>query len=228
MDRELSGRRPSSLPSEGRSPGKRQYTIEVFGGLTFTLVVAFVLLCPASAFAHKLYVFAQVDGTTIRGRAYFPGDVPAQKSDVIARDAAGRELGRTTTDDEGKFTFAARERVDYHLVAETPDGHGGQYIVHAEELSDNLPSKVSLTDSGSQSVSQPTDHAGTAAASPGKENEPLAVEVQLAELRKQIQALRQQVFDSDERLRFRDILGGVGFILGLAGVAFYMKARRRP
>ena len=38
--------------------------------------------------------------------------------------------------------------------------------------------------------------------------------------------LRQQVYESDERLRFRDILGGIGFILGLAGVAFYMKARQ--
>jgi len=199
-------------------------------------VFALLLLCPASAFAHKLYVFAQVDGTTIQGRAYFPGDVPAQKSTVIARDASGRELGRTMTDDAGKFTFTVREHVDYHLAAETPDGHGGQYVVHAAELPDSLPADVPTTDRGSHVAtnyplsgpeSQATDHAGVPAASAGKESDPAAVGAQLIELRKQIQELRQQIFDSDERLRFRDILGGIGFILGLAGVAFYMKARQR-
>ena len=50
---------------------------------------------------------------------------------------------------------------------------------------------------------------------------------QLTELSTQIQLLRRQISESDERLRFRDILGGIGFILGLAGVAFYMKARQR-
>jgi len=65
------------------------------------------------------------------------------------------------------------------------------------------------------------------AASTGDENEQAAVTVQLTELRTQIDELRRQISESDERLRFRDILGGVGFILGLAGVAYYMKARQR-
>ena len=64
-------------------------------------------------------------------------------SDVIVRDASGRELGRTTTDDKGKFTFTAREHVDHYLVAETPDGHVGPYIVHASELPDSLPANAS-------------------------------------------------------------------------------------
>ncbi|MGO9112835.1 MAG: hypothetical protein ACLP9L_26685 [Thermoguttaceae bacterium] len=190
------------------------------------LVLTWFLLSPASAFAHKLYVFARLEGTTIHGRAYFPGDVPARKSDVIARDASGRELGRTTTDDEGKFTFTAREHVDYYLVAQTPDGHGGQYIVHASELPDSLPTDAPKAGSGSHVASPATERAMVTAASAAHENEPATVGAQLAELRKQIQELRRQVFESDQRLRFRDILGGIGFILGLAGVAFYMKARR--
>ena len=64
------------------------------------------------------------------------------------------------------------------------------------------------------------NHAGP----PDKEND---LRDQLAELSAQIDALRWQVHESDERLRLRDILGGIGFILGLAGVALYMKARRR-
>ena len=42
----------------------------------------------------------------------------------------------------GTSRFTACERVDYYLVAETPDGHSRPHIVHAEELPDNLPADV--------------------------------------------------------------------------------------
>jgi nickel transport protein len=185
------------------------------------------LLCPTSAYAHKLYVFPDsIEGATIHGRAYFPGDVPAQHSDVIVRDASGRELGRSKTDDNGKFTFTAREHVDLYLVAETPDGHVGTYTIHAAELPDSLLAGGPPAGSGAQVASQATDHAGVPAAAAREEPELASVRDRLAELSTQIQLLRRQASESDERLRFRDILGGIGFILGLAGVAFYMKARR--
>ena len=189
-----------------------------------TLVVILLLLCPASALAHKLNVFALAKGAAIEGRAYFPGDVPARKIDVIVRDPSGGEFGRTTTDDDGNFKFTARKRVDHYLVAETPDGHSGQHIVHAEELPDNLPADVPAAGGGSQAVSAATNRADVPPAAGNPENE---LRDQLTELGKQIDALRRQIDAADKQLRFRDVLGGVGFILGLAGVAFYMKARRQ-
>ncbi len=201
--------------------GSGQSSLVRFAGSLPALML--FLLCPAPAFAHKLNVFALAKGATIEGRAYFTGDVPARKIDVIVRDPAGGELGRTTTDDDGKFTFTARKRVDHCLLAETADGHSGQYIVPASELPDSLPADVPATGDGSQVESPTTDHAGPPVASANKENE---LRDQLTELSKQVDALRWQIDKSDERLRFRDMLGGIGFILGLAGVAFYRKARQ--
>ena len=189
------------------------------------LVLTLLLLCPAPVFAHTLYVFAQVKGTTIQGRAYFPGDVPALKSDVIARDASGRELGRTTTDDGGKFTLMVGEHVDYYLVAETPDGHSSRpYIVHASELPGSLPADAARVGKDLQVAPPVTDHARLPAASTGNESD---LRDQMTELSKQLDALRWQINESENRLRFRDILGGIGFILGLTGLVFFMKARRR-
>ena len=221
------------------------YWSKVGQALGGSMVLTLFLLCPAPALAHKLYVFAQVEGNAIQGRAYFPGDVPAQESVVIARDPSGRELGRTTTDNEGKFTFPPREHVDFCLTAETPDGHSATYVVHASELPDNLPGKSRRppavrklsrekrikADLPRQIQDVPTcasrsarnDQSGMPPTPAGKKDEPVGI--QLTELRKQIQELRRQIFESDQRLRFRDFLGGIGFILGLAGVAFYMKAR---
>ena len=123
-------------------------------------VLMLLLLCHATASAHTLYVFVQrIDGAAIHGRAYFPGDVPAQNSDVIARDASGRELGRTTTDDNGSFTFTARNRVDHYLVAETSDGHSSRpYRVPASLLPDSLAAAVPSGDGGPQVASQVKRH----------------------------------------------------------------------
>jgi nickel transport protein len=138
------------------------------------LLVACLILAPAPAHAHKLNLFAQVDGVTIAGRAYFPGDIAARQVEVIARDAAGGELGRAKTDDTGHFMLSAPIKTDYHLTAETADGHAANCIVAT-----------------------------------------------------QIESTRAQIDQSEQRLRFRDVLGGIGFIVGLAGIGFYFKARQR-
>lgn len=191
------------------------------------LVLTLFLLCPETVFAHRLYVFARLEGATILGRAYFPGDVPAQHIDVIVRDPSGGELGRTTTDDNGNFLFAARKRVDHCLTAETPDGHAGQYTVRAAALPDSLAADVP-TESGRTLVVLPTrGPPDVPCASPAKDSDPASVRDQLAELGRQLDDLRQQIYESDARLRFRDILGGIGFILGLAGIALYVKARQK-
>ena len=44
------------------------------------LALMLFLLCPAPAFAHKLYVFALVKGTTIEGRAISPATFRLERS----------------------------------------------------------------------------------------------------------------------------------------------------
>ena len=147
---------------------------------------------------------------------------------VTENDPSGRELGRTTTDDKGKFAFTAREHVNHCLVVKTPDGHSSDpHVIKASLLPDSLPAGVASDGNGPHVAAQATDNAGLPAVSAGKESEPAVARDQLAELSSQFKLLRDEVRESNEQLRVRDVLGGIGFILGLAGVAFYMKARGR-
>jgi nickel transport protein len=186
------------------------------------IVLALLLLMPAPVLAHKLNVFAQVEGAAIVGHAYFPGDLPARQIDVIARDRSGHELARTKTDDRGTFSFPAKTKADYQISAETSDGHSASFSLLASELPNNLPADASDTAGLPVSADKQTDRriGEVSDASPS----PLSD--QIAALDKQIQALRDQVDQSEQRLRFRDILGGVGYILGLAGIAMYMMSQR--
>jgi nickel transport protein len=218
-------------------------------------VLTLLFFAPAPAFAHSLYLFAQVRGATIVGRAYFPGDIGAQQTDVIARDSSGRELDRTKTDDQGNFTLPAQVRTDYHLTAITADGHTASYVVSAAELPGNLPTDSTApakqrqpstaesppTNAAAGSQDQPTSVASqpakqrqpsTAETAPGDavagpQDEPTSVAAQLESLQRQIEAMRVQIDQSEHRLRLHDLLGGIGYILGLAGLGFYLKTRPR-
>jgi nickel transport protein len=186
------------------------------------IVLALLLLTPAHALGHKLNIFAQVNGAAIVGRAYFPDDVPARQTNVIACDRSGHELARTKTDDQGNFTFRATMKTDYQITAETPDGHSATYPLSASELPDILPADASETAGQTHSVDKQSDSRGTAIN--GTSPSPLSDEITV--LQKQVQALRDQIDKSDQQMRFRDILGGIGYILGLTGIAMYMKSRR--
>ncbi len=172
------------------------------------------LLLPGAASAHKINFFATVDGTTIQGRADYGANSPARGLSVVAVDPAGEPLGETTTDDKGEFRLEARFLCDHRLTVSTVDGHGASCTVSAAELPKHLPPRAASAAHTHDEAPDP------AASSDGSE---------LQALRTQIVELRQQLDEHGRRTRMQDVLGAVGYILGIAGVACYFLAmRKRP
>jgi len=187
----------------------------------FSIFLASVLVCAwaGAAFAHKIHVFATADGAEISGSVYFSGGGEAAGVAVEVLGPEGAPLGRVTTDGDGEFTWRAAFRADHTFSAETPDGHGASYTVSAAELPDSLPPFA-----GGSSVSveaAPVQEAASAAAASDGD---LAARIEL--LGKQVREMRRQLDRFQERRSLQDILGGVGYIIGVAGVAFYLAARR--
>jgi len=190
------------------------------------LIAFCLILSPAPTFAHRIHVFAYGRGTTIQGQAYFTEDSPARHVTVTALDPAGEEIGKTTTDEEGQFTLEARFRCDHLIQVSTSDGHGGAYTVSASELSRDLPPRDGSADSPPPSSSEVPSH-------PGQEHThappPEAGQEHIEELFQQIVELRKRFDSYTDRIRLQDVLGAVGYILGLAGVAFYfLGTRQKP
>jgi nickel transport protein len=216
------GKPPSRLFCHTSCPkalGSQRLAVRIaFLPLAFLAMAA--LAQPASA--HRLNVFAHALGEKILGNAYFRGGTPARSVKITALDPSGRELGRTTTDDQGNFMLQARQRCDYRLVAETDDGHGGEYTLSAGELPAGLPpgeSAPAQTPAASSRAKQvKPDTETTAASNPA---------VELAEIKQQVIALRRQLDEFENRLTLRDVLGAIGYIFGLAGVAYYILGIRR-
>ncbi len=178
------------------------------------LVLAAVVLRPEAAWAHKLNVFAWVEGRRIVGEAYFRGHAPLVGGAVTVFGPSDQQLDQTKTDAQGKFQFEVKQRVDHRLLVDTGDGHAESFIVTAAELPADLPGGTA-TAAKPAAVPEPSTKAAPDAAPV-----PQGVQAQLGQLRAELQEFKHEV-------RLRDVLGGLGYILGLMGVAFYFLGVRK-
>jgi nickel transport protein len=176
------------------------------------LLAAVLVLAASPAAAHRLMVFATAQGAVVDGYAYLSdGSRPAGAA--ITVEAGGTVTTHLTTDADGGFRFTAERRLDHRIVA-TLDGHQGEWTVHAAELPAALPA-------GPAATAPPTT---VAAPRPNGDLEAVverAVARQTAPLRAELQTWRAEA-------RWHDVAGGLGWIVGLAGLAAWAQARRKP
>jgi len=178
-------------------------------GLLFIMLL--VLAGPAQA--HKLKLFVTAEGAVISGTAYFSGG--AKAADVAGRVLApdGSVVEDLRTDGDGGFRVQARLRMDHAIVVDGGDGHAASAVVTAAELPESLPPGIA----GPPRL--PSATADTMAVVP--------VEAIEAAVARQIQPLRRQLDAYEDKVRLHDILGGIGTIFGVFGVAAWWSAGRR-
>ncbi len=201
-----------------------------------TLLAVFGQATPASA--HKMFVFAAVRGEVIEGEVYYHGGDSAGNVKVTVFDPSGKQLGETTTDQEGKFTFPPRLRCDHKLIADAGLGHEAEYTVEAGELPEalgQLPAKPpagSRRESPDEAEPAPSAEPDPHTHSHSHPHDPVAsggedLAAQTEALARQIAALRQDLDKWKAQLRLQDILGGIGYILGILGLLFFLGGRRK-
>ena len=185
----------------------------------WTLAAIGVFVCSGDVCAHKLKVFATGEGEQITGYVYFPGGGRAQGLTVLALAPDGAECGTAVTGANGEFAIRVRLRCNYTLVAQTSDGHRAEFMVEAVDLSGDLPER--------EAVPAGEDHDLPDGASESKaDDENLRAVVEQA-VREQVRPLREQLEAYEEKVRARDVIGGIGYILGAAGIAFYFLGVRK-
>jgi nickel transport protein len=182
------------------------------------------LLLATPAHAHKLKVFAAVDGDAISGYAYFFGGGRAVNSRVVVSQPNGQPVAELTTDAEGVFRFEVKQHVDYRISVDGGDGHIASVTVGATEL----PQRLVMPD-GAEIALKPKDAETIAPPVPDHSIAPpdLATLVESA-VAHQVRPLREQIDAANDRVWLHDVLGGLGYIIGMAGLAYGLMSRRRP
>lgn len=188
------------------------------------LFLAFIvwLGAAAPAEAHKVRLFAAAEGALVSGYGYFSGGDRAQAV-VVTAEAGGAMVYSGVTGDDGTFSFTATQRADHLIKLDAGDGHAASFTLRAAELPESLPGPAA-----SNSVAAPPPVAPVKTASPATAMD----DVRLAELveravARQVRPLREQLDAYEQTTRWRDAAGGIGFIVGLAGLAYGVTARKR-
>ncbi|QVL51346.1 MAG: hypothetical protein KFB96_10740 [Thiocapsa sp.] len=197
-------------------------------------VAALVLLSTlgSPALAHKLQVFAFAEGASIGGSAYFAGGGAASGARIEVLDGEGNTLAELAPDGEGRFIYAAQAPVDHLFRAITGDGHQAEWRVPASELAAGFRSEGSIvedpaiSDRGDVSVIARTAASSTPT-TPAVVLDPALESAIERAVARQIRPLREQLVAAEDRIRFQDILGGIGYIIGVTGLALWWTSRRR-
>jgi nickel transport protein len=203
------------------------------------ILTVFVLLLGfhGESMAHKVNVFAYADGDAVQVECYFTRSQKVRHGKLTVTDlSTGEKLFEATTDEQGLFRFQPdtaflKTGHGMNILLSAGEGHQSDWEISAEELASLSPSGQSTgPQSPTQGVSeaqpsQATSVSGTlvAPATEAAELEALIGKVMDAKLAPIKQSLAWQ---QDNSPNLRDIIGGIGWIIGLLGLATYMKYRR--
>ena len=169
--------------------------------------------------AHRLRVFATVDGDHITGYAYFVGGERLADTAVRVLDAEGELLGETQTNAEGEFHYHPEVRQDHVLEITLPDGHRDTFTVAAAELPSTLPPGPDADDEAQPDEEADVPEREAAAAM----DEEILRAVLQETVSQPIRQLREDLDALSERRRFQDILGGMGYIVGVFGIMVFAR-----
>lgn len=188
-----------------------------------SLVVVVALSFATPAFAHKLKVFATAIGADISGYGYFAPGGRAQDSTVTVT-ADGKVVATLRTNEEGEFSFTAQSRVDHVFLLDAGDGHEATYRIAADELPATLSGPVASTPVTPPAGSQQRPQVLPVGPNPAIAEVRALVEMGIAQ---QLRPLREQIDALQQKLWLHDVLGGIGYIVGIAGLAMWLSANRK-
>jgi nickel transport protein len=181
-----------------------------------------VLVFAAPAEAHKLKVFATVEGDAVKGYAFFVGGGRAQGTDWVASSGPGTRLAEGKTDGEGRFVFAVPgpPASGVTITVDTHEGHIASATLPAARFG-------ALTVASQEAGERPGPEPRQPSAEQPSPSEQQIAALVAAAVQRQVEPLMEQIEQMDSRLRYADILSGVFLILGLAGMALWASGRRR-
>lgn len=195
--------------------------------IPFFLVSLFIfqLLALQYAEAHKVSAYAYREGDKVIGECYFVDGSPCKDSKVEVYNEDGGKILETVTDEKGRFNFKTSNNGELKIVIPAGEGHMAEYRLEAVEQ---------RKEGGKDEIKRPSS-----ANQPKKGQEPKfthssitkdelrqiideAMDARLQGLEAEIMDIRKQM----DKVGYRDIIGGIGYIIGIWGLIMILKRKK--
>ena len=198
-------------------------------------VTAIILIgSHGSALAHKVMIFAWVEGDTVFTESKFSGGKKVIHAPVVIFDTDGKKLLEGKTDNKGEFSFKIPKVSDLRIVLNAAMGHKAEWTVPESELRDAgaiVEKKSAPVPSGPIPVGLSKEEVQKIVAEPSgqipiglsKEEVQKIVEDSLDKKLRPI--VRMMTESKNTKPSLTEIIGGIGYIFGLMGIALYFISR---
>ena len=190
-----------------------------------------LLLAPVRVMAHKVMVFGYVEDGKVKTISKFNGGKKVQGGKIRVFDEDGRELLQGVTDENGEFAFDIPSTKGLKIELEAAMGHKNVSLIPADQLAvaGAPPAGESRPEPGVDATPEFPQAEPAAEENPADSDirNPGDLEVVVeAVLDRKVMPVLQMMAEKEDKPRVADILGGLGYIVGLVGIALYMKSRK--
>jgi nickel transport protein len=188
------------------------------------LLAGIFQLFSGQASAHSVHIFAWADARQICSESYFTRSSRVRGGEVVMADESGSVLGRGRTDESGLACFPLPLKAqDLTFTILAGQGHKGKFLLRAQDMAAAFPQ--------SSSTARENSAAPPAAAPPASAPEADDVglrEIVRQELQGQLAPIQRNLAElkEDKTPGPREIIGGIGWIMGLSALAQWAAARR--
>jgi len=202
--------------------------------IIFLSLSLWFLILPQKVFSHKVNLFVTKIGKTLEVTGFFPDGSPCKNCEIKLFDKRGNLMANYKTDEEGKAKVTLPEgKSKIKVVLYAGEGHEVAKEIALEKKISNLdkPKESKNFKEEAQSSKIGKDKGA-------KDEEKLStkegskdIEEKLSSLRDELSALREEVTSLRkdlQRIYFRDLLGGAGYILGLFAIIYFIKNYKKP
>lgn len=201
------------------------------GRLSLPIALAMALvLGPGPALAHRIIASVYPSGGAVEGEIGMSDGTMATDQTVEVFGPDGQKLGETTTDGDGFFLFTPEQPVAHEFRVDLGMGHVASAVMSADDIAAILGRQAGGASPGTALPAAAATIAYSPVATPATPPEGLSSEAReaIAEIvRTETRSLRQEIAAYKEKNDLQTILGGIGYILGLFGIGFYVAARQR-
>ncbi len=184
------------------------------------IIILWLTISPYLLWGHRINIFATVGGNRIYTQSYASDGSKVKGGLIEVYDKNGNKLLTGKTDSLGEFSFVIPKKDDLKIVVLGGMGHRAETIIGADELPE-IKEKIApkLKKEGHKEVPRA---------------ETLAVDTTLLKriVEEAVEAkihplIRMIAEEKRERIGFNEVIGGIGYIIGIIGiVAFFMKRKR--
>ena len=193
------------------------------------LLALFVSISFSNAWAHKVVVGAYASGDRIEGEIGFSDGEMAKNVLVEVFTEDGKKLGEAHTNDEGVFVFTPTQSVVHVFRADLGAGHVAEVRLAVNELPAGLAAKggPAKADGGEGNAAASATTTADARSADAVALTAAQREIVAEAVRNEMRPLRREIIAMKEKNDLQSILGGIGYIVGLFGLWFFLAARRQ-